>query len=122
MMFGTWGTQTGKGILDISDDLECPICLEVKRSISQPNCEHTTCIDCFKRCHYGDDDTENEPKFPYPDIEDKYYNDNLNNRLEWENKYPLIKKWNEDWDKWDYNKQNKYESEENIRNCPLCRR
>ena len=52
MMFGTWGSQTGKGILEINDNLECPICLEVKRGISQPRCEHTLCIDCFKKCYY----------------------------------------------------------------------
>jgi len=74
MLFGTWklhGQQykTGKGILEISDNLECPICLENKRGISQPNCEHTLCIDCFKRCHYGkdeetDSDEENLRKCP----------------------------------------------------------
>jgi len=61
MLFGTWKFQgqeykTGKGILEISDNLECPICLENKRGISHPNCEHTLCIDCFKRCHYGRDE------------------------------------------------------------------
>ena len=68
MLFGTWKWQgqgqeykTGKGILEISDNLECPICLENKRGISQPNCEHTLCIDCFKRCYYGkDEEDENE--------------------------------------------------------------
>lgn len=66
MLFGTWKCQgqeykTGKGILEISDNLECPICLENKRGISQPNCKHTLCIDCFKRCHYGkDEEDENE--------------------------------------------------------------
>tara|TARA_B100002051_G_C16114442_1_gene336851 strand:+ start:209 stop:451 length:243 start_codon:yes stop_codon:yes gene_type:complete len=66
MLFGTWKWQgqeykTGKGILEISDNLECPICLEIKRGISLPNCEHTLCIDCFKRCYYGkDEEDENE--------------------------------------------------------------
>ena len=66
MLFGTWKFQgqeykTGKGILEISDNLECPICLEEnKRGISQPNCEHTLCIDCFKRCHYGKDGKDEE--------------------------------------------------------------
>ena len=63
MLFGTWKFQgqeykTCKGILEISDNLECPICLENKRGISQPNCEHTLCIDCFKRCHYCKDENE----------------------------------------------------------------
>jgi hypothetical protein len=65
MLFGTWKSQgqeykTGKGILEISDNLECPICLENKRGISQPNCEHTLCIDCFKRCHYDKDEEDEE--------------------------------------------------------------
>jgi hypothetical protein len=122
MMFGTWKFQgqacrTGKGALDISDNVECPICLEVKRSISQPNCDHSLCIKCFKRCYYGDDDTENEPKFPYPDIEDEYYN-NIENP-KWENNYPLIKIHNEEWNKWD---DEKYENEECLHKCPLCRK
>lgn len=65
MLFGTWESQgmqyTGKGILEISDNLECPICLDKKRGISQPNCDHTLCINCFKRCHYGKgEEYENE--------------------------------------------------------------
>ena len=107
MMFGTWGIYTGKGILDISDNIECPVCLEVKRSISQPNCEHTICIDCFKRCYYGDDDIENEPQFPYPkDIEAKYWEEDTEvgnfpeiTHLRWPNnfykEYPLIEVWND---------------------------
>ena len=38
---------------------------ENKRGISQPNCEHTLCIGCFKRCHYGkynEETEENESK------------------------------------------------------------
>ena len=60
MLFGTWKFKTqqyktGKGILEISDNLECPICLDKKRGISQPNCNHTLCIDCFKKCYeYGE--------------------------------------------------------------------
>ena len=124
MMFGSWKYQgieykTGKGVLDISENIECPICLEVKRSISHPNCNHTLCIDCFKRCYYGEDDTENEPQFPYPDIEDEYYNNQENPK--WNNDYPLIKQYNEDWNKWDDGEQKKYENEKNLRICPLCR-
>lgn len=51
MMFGTWGKMpngnNGKGILEISDMIECPICLENKKGISQPKCQHFVCIDCF---------------------------------------------------------------------------
>jgi hypothetical protein len=122
MMFGTWDeSHTGKGILEISDDLECPICLENKRGISQPNCEHTSCIDCFKRCYYGNDDTENEPIFPYPDnIEDEYYKEQDNPK--WETDFPLIKIHNEEWNKWEDEKSHIYSNEENLRTCPLCRK
>lgn len=119
MMFGSWGSHTGKGILEISDNLECPICLEVKRGISQPNCEHTLCIDCFKRCYYGDESREGEPEFPYPDIEDEYDDDQENPK--WDSEYPLIKKYNEELNNWDDDKTEKYENEKNLRVCPLCR-
>jgi hypothetical protein len=126
MMFGTWKNekagvnQTGKGVLDISDNLDCHICLEVKRSISQPNCEHTLCINCFQRCYYGDQDTENEPKFPYPDIEDEY--DENQENPKWDNDYPLIQIYNKIWNKWDDEKTHKYTNEEHLRKCPLCRK
>jgi len=121
MSFGTWGeSHTGKGILKISDNLECPICLENKRSILQPNCEHTLCLDCFKRCYYGDNDLENEPEFPYPDIENEYDEDQENPK--WKTNYPLIKIWNEEWNKWDDKRIQKYENEKNLKKCPLCRK
>ena len=104
-------------VLDISDNTECPICLETKLSISQPNCSHTLCIDCFKRCHYGD--RSGEPKFPYPDIEDEYYDDQENPL--WNIQYPLIKKHHEEWNKWDDDTQAKLENEKNLRCCPICR-
>jgi len=126
MMFGTWNNETisgigkGKGILKISDlEYECPICLENKICISQPRCDHYVCIDCFKRCYYGDEDTDGEPLFPYPDIEDEYYDDQENSK--WD-EYPLIKIHNEEWNNWDDNKNEKYENEENLRNCPICRK
>ena len=66
--------KTGKGILEISDNLECPICLEINRGVSQPNCEHTVCIECFKRCYYGD--KSGYPVFPYSEeIMNEWEND-----------------------------------------------
>ena len=126
MMFGTWerasGTNkhVGKGILEMSNNLECPICLEIKECISHPRCNHSLCISCFKRCYYGDKNREGEPIFPYPDIEDEYYDDVEN--IKWENDYPLIKIYNEEWNKWDDEKCLKYENEENLRICPICRK
>jgi hypothetical protein len=101
--------------------VECIVCLdENKRGISQPNCNHVMCIDCAKRCHYGDRDFANEPKFPYPDIVDEYDDDSDNPM--WETDYPLIKIYNEEHNKWDDKRDDKYAREEYLRNCPLCRR
>lgn len=123
MMFGTWGSGTykheGKGILEMSKIIECPICLEIKEGISQPRCNHSLCIKCFKRCYYGDD-IEGEPLFPYPDIEDEYYDDQDN--IKWVKDYPLIKKYNEEWNKWEDENIHKYDNEKYLRFCPLCRK
>lgn len=125
MMFGTWGSgekaHTGKGILEISNNIiNCPICLEGKKCISQPRCNHYVCISCFKRCYYGDSDSYGEPIFPYPDIEDEYYDDQEN--IKWMKNYPLIKIYNEEWNKWDDEKSKKYANEHNLRVCPICRK
>ena len=112
MMFGK--------ALKVIDNLECVICLEIKRSMSYPNCDHTSCIECFKRCYYGDCNVENEPVFPYPEIKDEY-DDDENNPI-WELEYPLIKKYNEEWNAWDDERLCKYEDEKNLRMCPLCRK
>jgi hypothetical protein len=122
MMFGTWKSGNdqhyGKGILEVNSNLECPICLEVKECISQPRCNHWLCISCFKRCYYGDDN--GEPIFPYPDIEDEYYDDSEN--IKWVNHYPLIKIYNEELDKFEHEQAEKYNNEENLRICVICRK
>ena len=105
--------------LNISDN-ECVICLEVKRSTTQPNCEHKVCIQCFKRCHYGDEDLENEPQFPYPEIEDEYYDDQDNPK--WKTEYPLIESYNVEFNEWDDKRDMKREEEEYLRKCPICRK
>src|ERR1700761_2289399 len=71
ILFGKW--KGSNGVLSVKDNLECPICLDVTKCISQPNCNHYLCTSCFKKCYYGNDDLENEPKFPYSkDIELEY--------------------------------------------------
>jgi hypothetical protein len=121
--FGTWENAsagvryTGKGVLPVVDNAECPICLEVKRSITQPNCEHTLCIECFKRCHYG----APGPIFPYSEeIEDEYYRDRENEK--WKDYHLLIDKWEIDCEKWEENRIEREESEEHLIKCPLCRK
>ena len=105
------------GVLEISDNVECPICLETKRGISYPCCNHTACIECFKRCMYGDD--SGEPVFPYPDIEYEYYEDTEN--IKWKNEYPLIETYNINYNEWDDKKNEEKENNKHLLLCPLCR-
>ena len=125
VMFASWSSEehgfvhTGKGILDFSDNIECPVCLEVKRGVTYPNCQHFVCIDCFKRCFYLDD--SGRPKFPYSEeIMDEYINDNANPK--WEIEYPLIKKWNEEDSEWSIKREIKFDNESHLRSCPICRK
>ena len=124
MMFRTWKNGNyqhyGKGILEVTVNFECPICLEVTECISQPRCNHSVCISCFKRCYYGDENIDGEPIFPYPDIEDEYYDDPDN--IKWSNDYPLIEIYNKEWNKWDDKRVEKYVQEEYLRSCPICRK
>lgn len=123
--FGTWKNEeygvykTGKGILEISDNLECPICLEINRGVSQPNCKHTVCIECFKRCYYGD--KSGYPVFPYSEeIMNEWENDEDN--IKWYRDYPLIKVFDEEWEKWNNKGETQYQNEEYLRKCPICRK
>ena len=108
-------------ILTKIDSVECPLCLECKQGITYPNCDHAICIDCFKRCFYGDKCLENEPTFPYPDIEDEYYEDPHNPK--WKKlDYVLIGMYHTNWNRWDENRMEKYNHEYYLRKCSLCRK
>lgn len=116
--------------LDIIENAECPLCLETKKCVVQPRCSHTTCVDCFKRCMYGEPSTE-YPPFPYPkEIEDMYDEElsntgDLDNTNEfdarWKRDYPLVEKWERDCEKWHDDNDLKYHNERNLRVCPICR-
>ncbi|MFK5969036.1 MAG: hypothetical protein QM487_02795 [Candidatus Marithrix sp.] len=117
--FGTWGVMpngnNGKGFLPIYDNVKCSFCLESKRGIVQPKCDHLLCIGCFKNRYFGDRSKYVEPLFPYPDIEDDYYDDQEIDK--WNEEYPLIKTYTEEWNDWD----EKYcKIEEYLAKCPLC--
>ena len=103
----------------------CPVCNEIKICISQPYCNHSLCVECFKEC-YGDNweyDGE-EPKFHYnEDIKDKWDDVNYSDEIEFfVNKYPLMKKYMEENDKWD---DDKIEAWRKIKHffciCPICK-
>ena len=132
MFFGEWtsagnDSQTlgrGKnpeGVLQFSDTLlECPVCLELKNGVAHPRCDHFVCIDCFKRCYYGDPDESGNPTFPYPEVEAEYYD--TQDAAKWNDLYPLIAVFEYRNNLWDTFKALKYESEEYLRVCPLCRK
>jgi hypothetical protein len=125
MTFGTWSSEgvhrTGKGELGFADNIECPVCLEVNRGVTYPNCEHHICIKCFKRCFYGDANIEPEPEFPYPiEVQDEWENDRDNPR--WDIEYPLIRHWDIADQAWLDNQEIRYAKEEHLRQCPLCRK
>jgi hypothetical protein len=51
------------------DDYECPICMESKKSLEMPRCNHKVCIECYKTIYFGSSTSE-EPCF-YRDFMDK---------------------------------------------------
>jgi hypothetical protein len=122
--FGTWTSgdtvKTGSGILKTTENVYCPVCFETKLGISYPNCSHTACIDCMKRFFYGE--CINEPAFPYPEIEDEYYDEDDDDvRRQLKTDYPLIKPHLEECRVWEEDAARVYENEEYLRKCPICR-
>ena len=108
------------GELELRDNIECPVCYECKRGISQPRCQHFVCIDCFKRCYYVQED--NRPEFPYPEIEDEYDDDDDHENPKWETDYPLIRVYRIMCDIWEEERYEQYERESYLRTCPVCRK
>jgi len=107
--------------LKTQNNIECPLCFECKKGVFYPKCKHSICIDCFKRCFYGDKCMEIEPVFPYPDIEDEYDEDPEN--IKWTClEYVLIGVYNTEWNNWDDTRNEKYEKEKYLRMCALCRK
>lgn len=125
---GGCAVQWGK--LAFSEEpLECPICLDTKPSVKQLKCLHTVCLDCFKRCHKSPDEYEPQnPPFPYPpDIEEEYYNAiedsdyDETTDIRWKND-PLIKKYHEDCEKNEFERERRYDLQASLRSCPICRK
>ena len=107
------------GNLTFYDSVECPVCLEDKPGVKQVNCDHTVCIDCFKRCHYGGNNIP-QPVFPYSrEIEDEYDSNTDDNK--WMND-PLIIKYNNDWVVYENKVDETYYREASLRVCGICRK
>jgi hypothetical protein len=66
---------------------------------------------------YGD--YSGEPVFPYPDIEDEYYNDQEN--IKWKNDYPLIETYHVNHNEWDDKRMEQIDNNPYLKVCPLCR-
>lgn len=111
--YGKW--KGGKGELRRFDGLECPVCLETKRCIEQPRCEHTVCIDCFVACHHG---LFEEPAFPYTDdVKEQYFeSEDPESFME---RYPLLVEYEAEYDR--RSDARDAMAELNGR-CPLCRK
>ena len=76
--------------LKFIDTIECPVCYETTEGVIQVNCEHSICIECFKKCYYG-------TNFPYSsDIEKEYeeYESFDHTPKTFLDKYPRIEEYN----------------------------
>jgi len=77
----------------IKDNIECPICYTIKKTIELPTCTHRVCLKCCKTIYFGTSDnnipvhpneidlTIGEPKWPYDIIDDDYDNDEKLNKF-----------------------------------------
>lgn len=118
LLYGKW--KGGKGILPIYENKECPICLDIETNIELPYCNHTLCLNCFNRCFHVQHNIENMPIFPYPDLEEEYYNNP--EHIKWDIDYPLIKSYYNQLDIWEKNNELQYENESHLHKCPICRK
>lgn len=117
---GTCWTCRSKNFrnLEFSED-ECPTCLDTKMCVKLLNCSHKQCVDCFRRCQWGRGQQYFGVMFPYPDLEDEYEDDPDNER--WKND-EKVQKWWRDCELAEVRRQMEYETEKNLRCCPLCRK
>jgi hypothetical protein len=106
---------------------ECCICFEeMGFHVKRLNCEHQVCAKCFKRCAWGDESREGEPEFPYPDKEEAFLNDEIDQDT-W-NKFihgddPLMIQYNKAWSDWDNKREQKQiDEEESLGKCAICRK
>ena len=113
--------KTNSSEVLIYKNKECPVCLEKKDCVQYIKCNHHICVGCYKTCFKEYD--ENEPKFPYSDeVYDNYYHKVKKElRYTFNKDYPLIEKYESDWDDWYEGVQEKYNNAANLRKCPLCR-
>jgi hypothetical protein len=112
----------GKNLTFLEEPQECPVCFDVKPSVVQPNCAHSVCIDCFKRMRVDGPTRRPQPVFPFPDREDEYdTSDGQHRLLSDPTTRDAIRSWLVAMDVWDDEWNQKWQGEEHLRKCPLCR-
>jgi len=47
-----------KKIDTMVDEFECPVCLETKKALEMPRCNHKVCLDCYKTIYFGKSEYE----------------------------------------------------------------
>ena len=60
-------------------EVECPVCLETRRCVEQPNCKHALCPECYENI-YCTKEIE-LPEFPFPELRHAYGEENDDGRL-----------------------------------------
>jgi len=104
--------------LKFIDTIECPVCYETTEGVIQVNCEHSICIECFKKCYYG---IYKETNFPYSsDIEKEYeeYESFDHIPKTFLDKYPRIEEYEKECNR-QYDEQEKMQKCNG--KCPICR-
>ena len=120
MNYGEWTEHTGikhvgKGALVFRDNIECPICLELTRCVSQPRCDHYACLKCFRRCYYPV--SLPQPPCPNPELREEF--DNNPDDPRWEG--TAMKEWDDEINRLLDIEEEQYERDKYLRACPLCR-
>lgn len=102
-------------------NIDCPVCLQIKElGSTNPRCIHVLCISCLKSIYWDDPNISefiNEPKFPYPSLENDYYE----NPGEFIND-ELINSWKKNFGSWNSNRINYiFKNRKYLKRCPICR-
>jgi hypothetical protein len=127
--FGTWDKMpngnVGKGTLEMIDNMKCSCCQKDGICISQPYCDHSLCVECFKnRYGYNWKYHIEKPAFPYSQsVLNKYNNLEYQKDIQnYENKYPLIVEYNYAYENWESERIKAYEKIKKISEiCPVCK-
>ena len=110
-------TMAPEQVPKIIDDIICTSCYKITHGIKHPNCNHTFCIECFKKCYHVSRKKLYELVFPYSEIENDYLNNPYDPK--WD-KYPLIQEYYKQYNKLEQEIED--EIEHNILNiCLLCK-